>query len=239
MNDAGIGRVLRLALLVIVQISERSLLGPVLIGVAVSGVLLILISAMFFGAAFFWSLILRQLGYDWGILDFMEVVWSLLIPTASLAIAFVVNPVAEAVERKHYPDLPPARPRKLLADIQHAATYTAIFAIINLNMIALYWLLPLAPAIVNGYLLGREYYVFAASRRHPPRQVAELRRSASREIWIAGIVLAVLGMVPFLSLFAPVIGMALMTHLVHSRSEPSGCPPTERFKLPLTMRKPI
>ncbi len=177
---------------------------------------------MFFGTAVFLGFVLGKLGYDWGGTDFLEVVWSLLIPTASLAVAFLVNPVAEAVELKHYPDLPPARPRPLLMEIQHAAKYTLLFVVININIIALYWLFPLVPAVLNGYLLGREYFVFAASRRHASRQVARLRRSASREIWIAGIFLAVLGMVPLLSLFAPVIGMALMTHLVHSRCERSG-----------------
>ncbi len=174
-----------------------------------------------------------MLGYDWGISDFIEVVWSLLIPTASLAVAFLVNPVAEAVEHKHYPNLPPARPRPLLLEIQHAAKYTLIFAVININIIALYWVFPLIPALVNGYLLGREYFVFAASRRHTSRQVTELRRSASREIWIAGILLAMLGMVPLLSLVAPVIGMALMTHLVHSRGAQSDGHAPERVSPPL------
>lgn len=239
MVDAGIARVFRLALLVIRQFPERSLLVPVLTGVAISGILLTLISFMFFGAALFLSCLLRQVGYDWGVSDFLQVVWSLLIPTASLAVAFLVNPVGEAVERKHYPDLPPARPRPLLAEILSAAKYTLLFVFINLNLIALYWVLPIVPAVVNGYLLGHEYFVFAASRRYSSRQVAKLRRSASSEIWIAGIFLAVLGMVPLLSLFAPVFGMALMTHLVHSGGGRSDARPPARPDPPRTMRKPI
>ena len=69
--------------------------------------------------------------------------------------------------------------------------------------------------LLNGYLLGREFFVMVA-RRHMPIETAEaLRKAHSRPVTIAGIALALCATIPIANFFAPFWGIAVMTHLYH------------------------
>jgi len=93
------------------------------------------------------------------------------VPAAALAISFFIDPVADAVEAKYYPDAPPQTPRPLSADLWIAVKTAALALVINIPLIPFYFLFPPLPAVVNGYLLGREYFTMAALRQFSPREV--------------------------------------------------------------------
>lgn len=135
------------------------------------------------------------------------------VPAAALAVSFFIDPVADAIEGKHYPDAGPQTPRALTADLWIAAKTAALALVINIPLIPFYFLFPPLPAVVNGYLLGREYFTMAALRRHSPAEVKALRRRASLTIWIGGALLAFMVTIPLLNLLAPVFGAGLMTHV--------------------------
>ena len=65
----------------------------------------------------------------------------------------------------------------------------------NLVALAIYLLVPpLAPFVfwlVNGFLLGREYFRLVAMRRLGPEAAAALRRRHFGRIWLAGTAMAV------------------------------------------------
>lgn len=93
-------------------------------------------------------------------------------------------------------------------------TLLVVFA----NLIAL--LLVLLPGInvaifflVNGYLLGREYFMFAAMRFRPEDEAAQLRANYSSPIFMAGLIIAGFMAVPILNLATPVFAAAMMVHL--------------------------
>ena len=67
--------------------------------------------------------------------------------------------------------------------------------------------------LVNGYLLGREYFELVALRRLDPATATALRRRYRWRVLIAGIVIAVLVSIPFVNLLAPVLGTAFMVHV--------------------------
>lgn len=134
------------------------------------------------------------------------------VPAAAIAVSFFIDPVADAVEAKHYADAPPARGRPLAQDLLMAAKTGVLALLINIPLIPFYFLFPPLPALVNGYLLGREYFTLAALRRHTPREAAALRSRARLDIWMGGALLALMVTVPLLNLIAPVFGAGLMTH---------------------------
>ena len=70
--------------------------------------------------------------------------------------------------------------------------------------------------LVNGYLVGREYFDMIASRHLDPAAARALRKSYRGRVYVAGLVLAVLFTVPVVNLFAPMLGAAAMVHLFHS-----------------------
>ena len=86
-------------------------------------------------------------------------------------------------------------------------------------------LIPLIPFVfyaLNGYLLGREYFEFAAVRRLEPATGRALRRRYKIRIFLCGIAIAMLMTVPFVNWLMPVVAAAYMMHVfegVRPRSE--------------------
>lgn len=145
----------------------------------------------------------------------------LMIPVAAVVIGFFLEDIAEAVEARHYPHLPPASPPGHLANLLNALRFFVVVVVANLLALILYLLSgPLAPVIfylVNGYLLGREYFELVAARRMPLREAVALRRRNRLRVWLAGILMAIPLTIPIMNLFVPVLGVATMTHQFHRR----------------------
>ncbi len=145
----------------------------------------------------------------------------LLYPAAATAIVgLFLDDVAQAVERKHFPELPPARAAGIAEQSRAGIRFALIALALNVVALPLYLLLLLAPPLnlfvfygVNGYLVGREYFELAASRRLPPEEVTELRRTHRGRLFLAGALTAFLLTVPLVNLVAPIIGTAAMVHL--------------------------
>jgi uncharacterized protein involved in cysteine biosynthesis len=142
--------------------------------------------------------------------------WLLFPAAVALGLGLFADEVVEAVERRHYPGLPPARGLGL-TDSARAALRLGATALL-LNLLALpFYLVPGANLLIflalNGYLLGREYFETVATRRLNRGQAAAERRQARGRVWVAGVVIAALSTVPVVNLIAPVIGVAFMAHL--------------------------
>ena len=144
------------------------------------------------------------------------------MPAAALAVSFFIDPVADAVEEKHYPDAPPQVHRALSADLLMAVKAAGFILLINIPLIPFYFLFPPLPALVNGYLLGREYFTMAALRHLKPAEVKSLRRRAALPIWIAGALFAFMVTIPLLNLLAPVFGAGLMAHVYNRARQRAG-----------------
>jgi CysZ protein len=68
----------------------------------------------------------------------------------------------------------------------------------------------------NAYLLGREYFEMAAGRFRSMPEAAQLRREHRGTVFLAGMMMAGLVLVPIANLLTPLFGVALMVH-VHKR----------------------
>lgn len=143
----------------------------------------------------------------------------LMIPVASAITSMFLDQVADAVEARHYPRLPPVRPMPWAEAIRDAGAFLGVILLANAGAFALYLLLPpLAPLIflgLNGALLGREYVLLAARRRMGPKDARRFARAHGGTVWLAGALMALPLTVPVLNLLVPVLGAATFTHLVH------------------------
>lgn len=143
----------------------------------------------------------------------------LMIPVASAITSLFLDDVADAVEARHYPALPPV-PRVGFAEgLRETVSFLAILIAANLLATVLYvGFPPLTPLIfygMNGYLLGREYFQIAALRREGRAGAAALRRRHRGQIWLAGCAMAVPLSIPLVNLVVPVLGAAVFTHTYH------------------------
>jgi uncharacterized protein involved in cysteine biosynthesis len=69
--------------------------------------------------------------------------------------------------------------------------------------------------LVNGYLLGREYFQLVAARRLGRKGATVLRRRHRGRIWMIGTAMAVPLSLPLVNLVVPIIGVAVFTHQFH------------------------
>ena len=156
----------------------------------------------------------------WGSLILMIVAsWFLMIPVASAMTSLFLDDVANAVEEKHYPNLP-AVPRVPFFDgLRDTVNFLGILIGANLLAFVIYAILPFAALFIffalNGFLLGREYFQLAAMRRLGRDGAKTLRVRHSREIWMAGCLMALPLSIPLVNLIIPILGAATFTHTFH------------------------
>lgn len=158
--------------------------------------------------------------FSWGAaLLLMVLSVFLMVPVSSAITSLFLDSVADAVEATHYPHLPPATPVSYGDALRDSVNFLGVLIAANLLALILYLIfIPLAPIIfwvMNGFLLGREYFTLAAIRRVGRVEAKKLRRRHMPTIWIAGIVMAVPLSVPLLNLVIPVLGAATFTHVFH------------------------
>ncbi|WP_300517370.1 EI24 domain-containing protein [Aliiroseovarius sp.] len=143
----------------------------------------------------------------------------LMVPVAAAFTGIFLDDVAAAVEDMHYPHLAPIGSVPLSETIRDSIGFFGVVVGVNLVALVLFFFVgPLAPVlfwVVNGYLLGREYFQMAAIRRLGREGANRLRARHSGQIWIAGTLMAVPLSVPLVNLLVPVIGAATFTHLFH------------------------
>ncbi|TPN40624.1 sulfate transporter family protein [Mesorhizobium sp. B1-1-6] len=140
----------------------------------------------------------------------------LVAPVTAVVAGLFLDDVAEVVEHTDYPGDPPGRAMPALRSLVLAIKF---FGVVVLgNIVAL--LLLLVPGIniaaffiVNGYLLGREFFEFAAMRFRPEEEARALRRHHAGTVFLAGLVIAAFLAVPVLNLVTPLFAAAMMVHL--------------------------
>lgn len=126
--------------------------------------------------------------------------------------------IARIIEAKYYPEAQPINP-PFWPEFWHDLRFT--LKAIGLNILALpLYVIPLIGQLaffaLNGHLLGREFFIMAARRYMPLADAITLRKTHGRTIFIGGMMLTLFATVPFVNLFAPFWGIALMTHFYHT-----------------------
>jgi CysZ protein len=153
-------------------------------------------------------------------------VW-LFVPVMLALAGLFLDPVAAAVERRFYPFLPPA---SMGASLGAQARFNIGLALRmgGLALLALPIGLLLPP--LGGVLfwaiatvaLGHGLFEGVAQRRMPVPAARAARRRQQTRVLGAGAILAALSLLPGLNLLVPVLGTAVMTHLLHRAPGASG-----------------
>lgn len=147
--------------------------------------------------------------------------WFLFRVVALAVLQFFADEVVRAVERKHYPEAA-AGARDLpfgedLANSLKGAGRALLFNLLALPLALVLVFTAIGPAVVfltvNAVLLGRELTEMGWLRHRPTNDAASPVDGLDR--LLLGATIAALMAVPLANLFAPIIGAAAGTHLVH------------------------
>jgi CysZ protein len=149
----------------------------------------------------------------------------LIAPVTAIVAGLFLDDVAEVVEKEDYPLDPKGRPLPAVRSLILSVKFLGV--VILGNIVALLMLLIpgvniIAFFVVNGYLLGREFFEFAAMRFRPEMEAKALRSKHATTVFLGGLVIAAFMAIPILNLLTPLFAAAMMVHLhkAVAQSEP-------------------
>jgi CysZ protein len=140
----------------------------------------------------------------------------LIAPVTSVFAGVFLDDIADEVEGRFYPDDPKGIPLRLSQSVGITARFFGL--VLAANIIALILVLFLGLGVLvffllNGYLLGREYFQFAALRHCAIAEADQLQNRHGLEIFLAGLAIAVVLAIPVVNFLTPLFAGALMMHV--------------------------
>lgn len=143
-----------------------------------------------------------------------------LMPTITAFVgSFFVDEVGGAVERQSYPAEPIGRAVPLLSALIEGVKFGLLTFVVYLCALPFVLFAGFGVVILfvaNAYLLGRQYFEFAAMRFRMPHEAKMMRRANSVTVFLAGMVIALFVSIPIVNLATPIFAMAFMVHM-HKR----------------------
>ena len=147
-------------------------------------------------------------------------------PVTAIIAGFFLDDVAEVIEKRDYPTEPAGKALPMGQAILGSVKFLGV--VILGNIVALFLLfIPgvnlIAFFLVNGYLLGREFFEFAAMRFRTPAEARLFRSKHSSTVFLAGLLIAGFLAIPIVNLLTPLFAAGLMVHLhkLVSRRDPT------------------
>lgn len=140
----------------------------------------------------------------------------LIAPVTSVFAGVFLDEIAEEVEQTHYPSDPPGTALNLSQSVGITARFFGLILIGNFIALMLVLFLGLGVLIfflLNGYLLGREYFQFAAMRHVSVDEAKSLQDRYGLQIFLAGLAIAVVLSIPIVNFLTPLFAGALMVHI--------------------------
>lgn len=157
-------------------------------------------------------------------------IW-LFVPVSTAIASLFTDRIANAVESRYYPMLPFARPASI-------ATQTGDAISLGLRVLAMQaaaGIVTLIPPhftglalgwFVSAWAVGRGLFVPVAMRRMKRPEALLIYRQRRTEIVLLGGLIVAAGVVPLLNLFAPILGVAAMVHVLHAGQASRVVPPS-------------
>jgi len=148
---------------------------------------------------------------------FVFLLGALGAPVAAFFGTFFLDRLAASIEARDYPQDPPAPAGHWGPALKAGLRLTGLVLGADIVLLPIDIGLPgvgeLLSLLVNGWLLGREYFELTALRHLSLAEADRMRRANGWSIGLAGMAVSLLSVVPVADLFAPLFGTALMVHL--------------------------
>jgi CysZ protein len=176
--------------------------------------------------------------FDWRLLNWLidllgglavlGLTWLLFPAVVTLIMSFYLERVAVAVEAVDYPGHGPPRSQPIGEILSITLRLTLLTLLLNILALPVYVLVPginlFLFLALNGYLFGRGYFEVVALRRLDMGSARRVRSRFAGRIFLGGVVIAGLFVLPLVNLVAPVIATAFMLHIFEALPRPGEHP---------------
>ena len=187
--------------------------------ICLAGLVWFLLSETSFFNFWFFEIITDVLG---GI-SVLFITWLLFPGVALFFVTLFLDDIVDAVENRHYQNDLSIRNVAFSKMIIVSLRFSLITLALNILALPFYmltiWFPPFTLVIfycLNGYLLGREYYELIALRHLDPTKIVLIRKANKWILFMVGVGITFLFSIPIINMLAPVIGVAVMTHVFRS-----------------------
>lgn len=139
----------------------------------------------------------------------------LMSPVTAAFAGLFLDDIAARVEYRHYPSDRPGIPLPPVKAILTAVRFAGLVLLVNLAIlpVVFFGIGAIVLVAANAYLLSREYFEMAAARHMPSDDAHELRRNNAPVVFVAGLLPALLSLVPFVNLAVPLFSTSYFVHL--------------------------
>ena len=148
----------------------------------------------------------------------------LLFPAfLGLYASLYIETTCRAVEERHYPQLQTPRNQSTMEAVIVGVKFGALLIAFNLFLLVFIVFPPIYLMLgwaVNGYLLGREYLELVGLRRMNPSKLRSYRFNNRGRTFMSGLILAVIASIPVANLILPLLGTAMMVHVLEGTRGP-------------------
>lgn len=198
---------------------------PAFFGVVLKSVLLTLgLFVALFAAALYGAQHLPPFHWPWinFLLEFLAPLLMVILfaylgaPVAALFASFFLEDVAGAIEARDYPADAKSNPVPVGAAFSASFRAFILLIFVNILLLPFHVFMPgvadILTFLADGWFLGRQYFDLVALRHLPLGEVDAMRRRYASAIFLGGIMISLMAVIPFADFIAPVFGAALMTH---------------------------
>ncbi|WP_373456187.1 sulfate transporter family protein [Pseudovibrio sp. Alg231-02] len=140
----------------------------------------------------------------------------ILAPVSAMVVAFYQDQISELVEEDSYPNEKRGKALPLGESIVTALRFVGVIIVANIFALMLFFIPgigQIAFLLVNGYLLGREYFEFVAMRFMSPQEAKAFRKSQGGTVFAAGLIVAFVLAIPIVNLITPLFATIFMVHV--------------------------
>lgn len=148
----------------------------------------------------------------------------LFVPLSAISIGLFLDPVVDTVEARYYADRRAGPRLGIIRAGWLGAKLGLIVLLANIAVLPLYiltiWIPFFAMGLfyfLNAYLLGWGFYDLVATRHMTGERYRDFRKFLRGELLLFGLLITALYFVPLLNLTLPVLGTAMMVHIVHAK----------------------
>jgi CysZ protein len=143
----------------------------------------------------------------------------LMAPATAMFAGLFLDNIAGRVEQRHYPHDSQGRPLPTFAALIFGLQFALVSLAVNLVVFPLVFFAGFGAVLLvlaNAYLISREYFELAAARYMSPAAASHLRKSNFLKLYVAGLVPAVLSVIPLINLIVPLFATSFFVHIFKS-----------------------